>query len=270
MKNIFNCAVVAICLAFTACNSAEKKADIESEKNNKQTQTAQIVPKDYETIREISFDPSAFIQGLIYLNGDLLMSTGLQEHSSLRRLNAESGEEKKSIKIPDLFCEGIAVVKDKIYQLTWQDGLCLVYNLSDFKQIDKFEYDGEGWGLAYDGKYLLMSDGSDAIYSIDPKTFKKKSTIHVKDKNGMPIYNLNELEFAEGKIWANIWMEDNIISINPENGQVEKKINFSALRAKLGDNKYAEALNGIAYNPDKKTFYISGKLWGKAFEVKIN
>lgn len=257
-----------VCLLFIviACNSAENKVNENASSDIKSNE----VPINYRIIKVYDIDPAAFVQGLIYEDGKLLISTGLQEHSSLRVFDLASEIEQKNLKIEDYFCEGIAKINNKIFQLTWQDGKCIVYDAKSLDKLNEFDYEGEGWGLATDGKQLIMSDGTNKIKIIDPTNFKTTKIIKVTDDKGFPVYNLNELECVNGVLWANIWTSDDIIAIDLQSGVVQKRINFSELRTKLSpENKYAEVLNGIAYNPQKNTYYISGKFWGKVFEVEI-
>ncbi len=252
-----------------ACNSGENKASVLVDtKTNKTTITQDDKP--FTVVNAIDIDPAAFVQGLIYQNGKLFISTGLVEHSSLRLFDIASSTELKNITVEDVFCEGIAIANNKIFQLTWQNGECFVYDAKTFDKIKTFHYRGEGWGLAFDGKSLIMSDGSSKLKFINPENFSIEKTIEVTDDKGYPLYNLNELEFINGQVWANVWTTDFVVAINPETGKVEKKLDLSELRTLLTpDNKYAEVLNGIAYNPETKNYYFSGKLWGKVFEVKI-
>ncbi len=258
--------LLTLCLLMLSCNSADNKSigQIKSE------ETSTISNTPYRIVKVYDIDPSAFVQGLVYQDGKLLISTGLQEHSSLREFDLATEIELKNIKIDDYFCEGIAKINKRIYQLTWQDGKCIVYDADSFNKISEFSYVGEGWGLATDGTHLLMSDGTDKITFIDPESFKISKAVKVIDDKGFPVYNLNELEYVNGLLWANIWTSDDIIAIDLQTGTVQKRINLSGLRSKLSpDNKYAEVLNGIAYNASKKTYYLTGKFWGKVFEVEI-
>lgn len=261
-------ATALMALSF-ACNSGENKANVPSVTKENLNNT-KVDNKPYTIIKTIDIDPAAFVQGLIYKDGQLFISTGLEEHSSLRLFDLASATELKNIKIEDVFCEGIAIANNKIFQLTWQDGECFVYDSKTFEKIKTLRYKGEGWGLAYNGTNLIMSDGSNKLKFINPENFSIEKTIYVTDDKNYPLYNLNELEYINGLVWANVWTTDFVVSINPETGKVEKKIDLSELRTLLApDNKYAEVLNGIAYNSDSKTYYFSGKFWGKVFEVKI-
>ena len=257
---------VCLLVIVIACNSAENKVN----ENAKSDIKSNDVSLNYNIVKVYDIDPAAFVQGLIYEDGKLLISTGLKEHSSLRVFDLATEIEQKNLKIEDYFCEGIAKINNKIYQLTWQDGKCIVYDAKSFDKITEYDYEGEGWGLATDGNQLIMSDGTNKIKIIDPANFKVNKVIKVTDDKGFPVYNLNELEFVNGMLWANIWTSDDIIAIDLQSGVVQKRINLSELRTKLSpENKYAEVLNGIAYNPQKNIYYLTGKFWGKVFEVEI-
>lgn len=257
---------VCLLVIVIACNSAENKTNEHTKTDDK----ANPVSSDYNISKVYDIDPAAFVQGLIYQDGKLLISTGLKEHSSLRVFDLSTEIEQKNLKIEDYFCEGIAKINNKIFQLTWQDGKCIVYDAKSLDKLNEFDYEGEGWGLATDGKHLIMSDGTNKIKIIDPLNFKVNKVIEVTDDKGFPVYNLNELEYIHGMLWANIWTSDDIIAIDLQNGVVQRRINFSELRKQLSpENQYAEVLNGIAYNAEKKTYYLTGKFWGKVFEVEI-
>jgi glutamine cyclotransferase len=236
-----------------------------------------IIPKLYETkdytiINTYNHDSTAYTQGLEFYNGTLLEGTGQNGESTLRKTDYKTGNVSKSVPLsPDYFGEGITVFNGKIYQLTWQNKIGFIYNAETLVQEKTFNYfaDIEGWGLTHNDKYLIMSDGTNKIYFLDPETQKMDRSINVySDTNAIP--ELNELEWIDGKIWANIWQKDVVVVINPENGAVESVIDFSALKTK---NKKTlldgEVLNGIAYNPITKTVFITGKDWDKMFEIKV-
>lgn len=268
MKKIY-LLTLAICLAFiSSCSASEKQ---ETTKARPHEEKGSVSFTDMIRVTStLSIDPSAFVEGLVYENGKIYVSTGLDEHSTLRIIDAASGEELKSIKIPDEFCEGIAIYGEFIYQLTWHDGLCYVYDKSSLKKVKELHYRGEGWGLANDGKNLIMSNGSATLQFINPKDFSVVKTLNVQDANGLPVYNLNELEYIDGKLWANIWQSDDIIEIDPASGKVEHTVKLGTLREQLDpENKYAEVLNGIAYNSADKTFLVTGKFWGKIFAIQF-
>lgn len=211
-------------------------------------------------------DPGAYTQGLFFSGSSLFESTGLNGRSSLREVDPQTGKVRRRIEVPQqYFAEGIALAGDRLIQLTWQNGVALVYNPTTFQKVGELRYDGEGWGLCYDGKRLVMSDGSDLLRFRDPKTFAPKGQVNVT-LAGEPVYQLNELECVSGVIYANVWQTDDILKIDPATGRVTAVIDASGLLS-AQEAQQAEVLNGIAYDPAKKTFLITGKLWPKMFEV---
>jgi glutamine cyclotransferase len=213
-------------------------------------------------------DPDAFTQGLV-LDGDTMYeSTGLNGKSSLREVDPRSGKVKRKLDVPsEYFAEGLALVDDRLIQLTWQEEKAFVYNRADFKKVGEFRYDGEGWGLCWDGARLVMSDGSDRLTFRDPKTFAVQSILNVT-LAGTPVKELNELECVDGMVYANVWRKQDILRIDPKDGRVTAVIDASGLLTPEERQK-ADVLNGIAWNPKTKTFLITGKLWPKMFEVQL-
>lgn len=214
---------------------------------------------------------SHFTQGLEFDGVTLFQGTGDPRHegqTQLGPINLTTGEYIKKIGLDAThFGEGITILKDKIYQLTYTTGKCFIYNKNTLELIDEKSYSGEGWGICNDGEFLYMSDGSERITKRDPKTFAIIETIEVADDNG-PMRNINELEFVDGLIYANIWQTNAIVVIQPENGKVIAAINATELE-KLGQNG-GDVLNGIAYNRTNQKFFLTGKYWNKIFEVTIN
>lgn len=212
-------------------------------------------------------DTEAFTQGLVYLDGELFEGTGLYGESTLRRVFPETGEVIQTRYLPpDVFGEGITILNERIYQLTWRELTCYVYDL-DFKLLETFNYPTEGWGITNNGNYLIMSDGSSNLRVIDPDTFQTTQTITVRYE-GSQVENLNELEYVDGSIYANIWMKDQIAKIDAITGNVVEMIDFSSLKDEI-NTEGIDVLNGIAYNPETGTFYLTGKLWPKVFEVNL-
>lgn len=228
--------------------------------------------KDYTILNTYSHDVNAYTQGLEFYNGILLEGTGQNGESTLRKTDYKSGKVSKSVSLsPDYFGEGITVYNNKIYQLTWQNKVGFIYNAETLAQEKTFNYfaEIEGWGLTHNDKHLIMSDGTSKIYFLNPNTQKMERSINVfTDTNAIP--ELNELEWIDGKIWANVYLKDVIVIINPENGAVEAAIDFSALKSKNTRTLLdGEVLNGIAYNPVSKTVFLTGKNWDKMFEIKL-
>ena len=215
-------------------------------------------------------DTGAFTQGLFFHQGCFYVSTGLYGKSSLSRKEVKTGKILQEVKIsPKYFGEGIALLKKKIYQLTWQNETLLIYDAQSFKEIRKISYRGEGWGLTSDGKYLLKSNGSSTITFHDPDLFKVVRKIHVHDGDS-PVGHLNELEFIKGEIWANIFMKDLIVRISPKNGEVTGWIDLSALRSYLPRDAQVDVLNGIAYDEKRDRIFVTGKYWPKIFEIQLS
>jgi glutamine cyclotransferase len=213
-------------------------------------------------------DPNAFTQGLVLRHGELFESTGLYTRSSLRKVELRTGAVLESVSLPDLeFGEGLAVVGDRLIQLTWQNGLAHVYSIDGFEDRGRFSYDGEGWGLCHDGARLVMSDGSDRLYFRDPDTFELLGSVAVQDE-GEPVFQLNELECVGSEVYANVWLTNFIVRIDPESGDVLTRVDASALLA-ADPAPGANVLNGIAFDPQTGHFLLTGKLWPGLFEVSI-
>ncbi len=227
----------------------------------------EAVPEILETYPH---DEGAFTQGLLLENDHFYESTGLYGESTLREVIPETGEVLREVDVPpEYFAEGLTLVGDRLIQITWQAGEAFVYNLDTFEQTDTFSYDGEGWGICYDGEALMMSDGSSTLTRRDPETFSVLGTTEVK-LNGQPVTMLNELECVDGFVYANVWQTDTILKI-AEDGKVAQEIDASNLlsdaeRTQLGPNA---VLNGIAYDADAETFFLTGKLWPKMLEVRF-
>ena len=214
---------------------------------------------------------SHFTQGLEFDGNTLYQGTGDPNHNGstvLGVLDPSSGEYTRKMGLDaNYFGEGITILKDRIYQLTYTTGKCFIYNKNTLQVVDEKKYSGEGWGLCNDGEYLYMSDGSERLTKRDAKTFEIVETIEVADHNG-PLRNINELEYVDGLIFANIWQTNAIIVIQPETGKVVAVINGSSLEAQ-GRNG-GDVLNGIAYNKTSGKFYLTGKYWSKMFAATLN
>jgi glutamine cyclotransferase len=214
-------------------------------------------------------DTASYTQGLVWDHGTLYESAGLYAESTLRQVDPATGAVKRQVKIPDkYFAEGLALVGDRLVQLTWQEGTAFVYRASDFGKIRELSYQGEGWGLCHDGKRLVMSDGSDRLTFRDPETFNPLGSVQVK-LGGAPVDQLNELECVDGAVYANVYMTQDILRIDPATGDVTAVIDASGLLAPADYQAGAEVLNGIAWMPETKTFLITGKRWPLMFEVEL-
>jgi glutamine cyclotransferase len=223
----------------------------------------------FKVIRDYPHDPAAFTQGLVYHGGFFYEGTGLNGQSSLRKVRLETGEVVQHIDLPlEFFGEGIAIVKGKIIQLTWQSKVGFVYNLADFKLLRQFSYPGEGWGLTSRGNELFMSDGTAEIRVLDATAFKEKRRFTVRDGT-TPIDQLNELEFVEGELFANVWQTDRIARISPQTGKVLGWIDLTGLLSPIYRRQEGAVLNGIAYDSIHKRLFVTGKLWPKIFEVQL-
>ena len=223
----------------------------------------------YHVVNTIPHDIGAFTQGLLYRDGIFYESTGLEGESSLRKVDAKSGKVLKKIDVPrPYFAEGMTLIGGKIYQITWRSQTCFVYDPETFAKTGQFYYDGEGWGLTDDGTTIIMSDGTPRIRFVDPANFTVKSTITVTD-NGVMVEDLNELEYINGEIWANVWQTDRIARIDPATGHVTGWIDLTGLLPAPARTGHPEVLNGIAYDPATKRIFVTGKLWPSVFEIEV-
>ncbi len=213
-------------------------------------------------------DPGAFTQGLVYYRGRLYESTGLNGRSSVRRVDPRSGRvEAQTALEPTFFGEGLARVGEQLWQLTWKDGRAFVWGLEDLHPVGQHRYPGEGWGLCFDGRRLVMSDGTSRLAFRDPATFERTGGVTV-EHDGQPVRHLNELECVGGAVYANIWQEERIVRIDPDTGRVTAWIDASGLLAPE-QRAGVDVLNGIAYVPERGTFLLTGKLWPRLFEVEL-
>lgn len=214
-------------------------------------------------------DSEAFTQGLLLENGYLYESTGLVGQSSLRQVDLQTGEVLMLVEVPEPhFAEGLELVDDQLLQLTWQTGSLFRYDLNSFELVAEQSYEGEGWGLCFDGEALWMTDGSSTLFRRDPDTFEVLSTVTVRlDQNPVPY--LNELECVGGKVYANVWLTDFIVRIDPATGAIEALINAANLRTLAGITDSGAVLNGIAYDATRDIFLVTGKLWPVIFEVRF-
>jgi glutamine cyclotransferase len=222
----------------------------------------------YSIVRVFPHDPDAFTQGLQYVDGLLYEGTGLNGRSSIRKVRLETGEviQKRDLDAAH-FGEGITVWNTDLIQLTWQSNIAFVYDKTTFASRRTYKYAGEGWGLTHDGTNLIMSNGSDELRVLDPTTFAIKRRIKVTAA-GRPLGNLNELEFMNGEILANVWQTDSVARVAAESGRV---LGYIDLRGLLSPAERAsvDVLNGIAYDGEHDRLFVTGKLWPKLFEIKI-
>ena len=254
-------AVLAIVMFATVGSALGQSPSAESRKH----------PQEYtfEVVAQYPHDPTAFTQGFTFHKGSFYEGTGRQGQSSLRQVEPKTGAVVRKVDLAqDFFGEGIAIIGNEVIQLTWVSHTGFVYDLSDFHKLRTFKYPGEGWGLATDGHDLFMSDGSAEIRVLDANTFGEKRRIKVPD-DGRPIDELNELEFVEGEIFANIWHSDRIARISPRTGEVLGWIDLTGLLGPFYQRQPEAVLNGIAYDREGKRLFVTGKLWPKIFEIRI-
>jgi glutaminyl-peptide cyclotransferase len=231
---------------------------------------AEVPIYDVEVVHTYPHDPQAFTEGLFYLNGYLYESTGLEEHSSIRKVRLETGEVLQKIDIPaQYFGEGIVNWGGTLISLTWKSHVGFIFNLDNLKPKGQFHYAGEGWALTRDDKRIIMSDGTSELRFLDPATLSETGRLRVT-LNGNPVQNVNELEWVKGEIFANVWQTNWILRIDPASGAVVGLINLSGL-LKSADivPGQTDVLNGIAYDAKNNRLFVTGKNWPKLFEIRL-
>jgi len=271
-KNLVPSLLVFLCFSLfllSSCSETQNsgsnpdKAPGSAEKRTSKSQDS------FTVLNSFPHDPTAFTQGLVYRDGFLYESTGLYGKSSLRKTNPATGKVLAKTDLPrEFFGEGLTIIGESIYQLTWKSGQGFIYGRENLKRKGSFAYSMEGWGLTDDGTQLIMSDGTEKLYFLSPESFEVAKVLRVKE-NGAPVPRLNELEYVDGKIYCNIWHSDDIVVVDPESGMVEKRIKLGQLREKLSLVNEAGVLNGIAWKSSSGTFLITGKNWSEVFEIKV-
>ncbi|HVF30959.1 MAG TPA: glutaminyl-peptide cyclotransferase [Pyrinomonadaceae bacterium] len=246
---------------------------------NVNASTARSVPvSTYEVVKTYPHDSKAFTQGLVFRDGFLYESTGEYGDSTLRKVNLDTGKVLQEHELAeDYFAEGIAIMGDKVYQLSWRERTAWVYNLSDFKLLRELRYPGEGWGLANDASNLYLSDGTHVIRVLNPETFEQVRTIVVNDETGRPLMKLNELEFIKGEIWANRWHSEelgkpnHIARIDPATGELKGWVDLTNISPddQRGEDRRENTLNGIAYDEAGDRIFVTGKKWKNLYEIKV-
>lgn len=232
------------------------------------TKPREVMHYNVEILEKHPHDPDAFTQGLVYHEGYLIEGTGLYGKSSLRQVNIETGEVHQELVLDEqFFGEGVTILGDRIYQLTWKEEMGFILS-TNYLLEETFTYDGEGWGLTHDGGRLIMSNGSSTISFHDPETYQITKTIDVLFDDS-PVLNLNELEYIDGVIYANVWQTDQIVMVDPSDGSVLGWIDLASLRDQLDPAEKIDVLNGIAYNSENGSIYVTGKWWPNLFEVKL-
>ena len=231
---------------------------------------SEVIPiYTYKVVNVYPHDRNAFTQGLVFENGVLYEGTGLRERSTLRRVELETGDILRIHELPaQFFGEGVTVFGNKIIQLTWKSRTGFVYDKNSFELLQEFNYPTEGWGITHDGKRLILSDGTSTLYFLDPETFKETGRIEVYDDAG-PVTGLNELEYVQGEIYANVWKTDRIARIVPRTGQVVGWIELKGLLSPGDRYKPVDVLNGIAYDAKNGRLFVTGKLWPVLFEIEL-
>ena len=255
---------ITILIAFTTLISCGG-----TRKNSNSAQTTEPTFYTYEVVAQYPHSRTSYTQGLQFIDGELWEGTGEYGSSRILRTELTTGKilESKAISKEE-FGEGITLLGDKIYQLTWLNGKLHIYDRKTLKHLATHSYKGEGWGLTSNGTKLYMSDGTHTIRVINPETMVQESRFGVT-LQGQPLSNLNELEWIEGKIWANVYTTNYIVIINPENGVVEGVINLSGILPESEYDRKTDVLNGIAYDSATKRIFVTGKNWSKLFEIKL-
>ncbi len=224
---------------------------------------------EYEVVKAWPHDRGAFTQGLVYRDGFLYESTGLNGRSSLRKVALESGEVVQHETVSkQYFAEGLTNWKDRLIQITWQSKVGFTYDLKTLKPTGQFNYSGEGWGITNDAKRLILSDGTATLRFLDPETYQPIGSLEVTYQ-GKPLANLNELEFVRGRILANVWQSNSVVVIDPASGRVTAQIDLPGLLNAEDRESGVDVLNGIAYDAKRDRLFVTGKLWPKIFEIKL-
>ncbi|MEY4932284.1 MAG: hypothetical protein RLZZ403_604 [Pseudomonadota bacterium] len=223
----------------------------------------------YQVIKTYPHDPAAFTQGLVYVDGALYESTGLNGQSSVRQVKLETGKvlQKQAVD-PAHFAEGLAEWNGKLIQLTWRSGIGFIYDRSTLRLKGTFNFSGEGWGLTHDGNRLILSDGTATLRFLNPDSFREIGRVVVRDR-GNPVQDLNELEFVKGEVYANVWHSNRIARISPATGEVLGWIDLSGLIPQRMLPHAEAVLNGIAYDSANDRLFVTGKLWPKLFEIRL-
>jgi glutamine cyclotransferase len=232
--------------------------------------TPDVVPVyTYKVVHTYPHDRNAFTQGLVFEKGVLYEGTGLRGRSTLRRVELETGNILQMHELPArFFGEGVTLYGNKIIQLTWQSNVGFVYDKDSFELLQEFHYPTEGWGITHDGKRFIMSDGTSMLHFLDLETLEEIGRVEVYDNHG-PVTRLNELEYVQGEIYANVWQADRIARIAPQTGQVIGWIDLKGLLSAEDRSEPVDVLNGIAYDTESDRLFVTGKLWPKLFEIEL-
>lgn len=251
----------------STCSTIPEVIDIPGSVNS--TASRVIPVYTYKIINTYPHDRNAFTQGLFFENGFMYEGTGLNKRSTLRKVELETGNVVQLYEMPEqYFGEGITIWEDRIIQLTWQAREGFVYDKENFELLRNFDYPTEGWGITHDGEQLIMSDGTATLYFLDPETFVETGRIQVSDIDG-PVSRLNELEYVDGEIYANIWQSERVARISPHTGEVVGWIDLQGLLSPEDKAGAVDVLNGIAYDEVGERLFVTGKFWPKLFEIMI-
>lgn len=251
--------IMTLVLNMIACSSNKESAN----------ETKNTIP--YVIYKIFPHDIEAFTQGLVVANGKLIEGTGQHGTSWIAEVDIASGQQNKKVVLDkEYFGEGVTVLNNKVYQLTWKNKVGFIYDFKTYEKLGEFSYDSEGWGITHDNINLIMSDGSDKLYYLDTLTLKPVRTVSVTE-DGKPVKNLNELEYIEGYLYANLWQTNYIVRIDPANGNVLGRLDLTKVaEAVYPGNPNADVLNGIAYEPRSKMVLITGKLWPAMVAIKFS
>jgi glutamine cyclotransferase len=223
----------------------------------------------YAVVRAWPHSRSAFTEGLAFFDGTVLESTGLNGHSTLAKIDLATGRRLQTVTMPEeFFGEGMTVLNGRVYQLTWKNQKGFIYDVGTLKVVGTFAYGGEGWGLTTDGQALIMSDGSNRLRFLDPATFAVIRTIDVR-AHGRPVSRLNELEYVDGEIYANVWGTEFVLRIDPQSGIIRSEIDFVGILPSSDRRKDTDVMNGIAYDAARDRLFVTGKNWPSLFEVRV-
>ncbi len=261
--------LVVIGLIYYFYTTQEKEAGVIDEPA--QEVVSKVAQISYAVKKTYPHDTGSYTQGLIIYKGDMYEGTGLNRSSRLMKIDLNTGKAQKTHALDqEFFGEGITILNDTIYQLTWQNNVVFVYTLPDFKKVKEFKLNTEGWGITTDGQQLMVSDGSNNLYFYDPATFSLLKTIPVKE-DSYPAQYLNELEYIDGFIYANQYTSPYILKIDPKDGNVVGKINVNELWQRVRSiHPGVDVPNGIAYDEATKKIYITGKLWPELYEIELS
>ena len=263
MKKEYGFLLTALGFLLIGCNNSENSSTPETPASSVPLSTPSVVST-------LPHDTSAFTEGLEFYDSTLLESGGNYGRSKLFQYDPKTGKVLKQVKLEDkYFGEGITVLHDTLYQLTWKEGVAFLYDVKTFKKIKELPFKGEGWGMTNDGKNLIVSNGSSSLYYYEPGTLKLLKVVNVTE-NGTAVPNVNELEYIDGYVYANQWQYDYIVKIDPSSGNVVAKYDLGGLHdsvKKIDPN--ADVLNGIAYNRSTKKFYVTGKNWPQMYEIQL-